>query len=129
MQLKTKEEGDARESLERNSIECPNFLFSPTSDHTSPGQGEAGKSNRQEIFGIKGAFKHEGPLPTLTASAARDATQLRSRGAAKPRTFRMGDSKRHQERSTAATRKALSNARLARTLPHHLPSPLSPLNI
>ena len=88
-----KEEGDARESLERNSIECPNFLFSPTSDHTSPGQGEAGKSNRQEIFGIKGAFKHEGPLPTLTASAARDATQLRSRGAAKPRTFRMGDSK------------------------------------
>ena len=88
-----KEEGDARESLERNSIECPNFLFSPTSDHTSPGQGEAGKSNRQEIFGIKGAFKHEGPLPTLTASAARDATQLHSRGAAKPRTFRMGDSK------------------------------------
>ena len=37
--------------------------------------------------------------------------------------------KRHQERSTAATHKALSNARLARTVPHHLPSPLSPLDI
>ena len=43
MQLKTKEEGDARESLERNSIECPNFLFFPTKELVDwPGGGWVG---------------------------------------------------------------------------------------
>ena len=37
--------------------------------------------------------------------------------------------KRHKERSTAASHEALSIVRLARTVPHHLPSPLSPLDI